>query len=54
MLSVTKVAELEKLDVEHKRMQEQFIITQRLVSIDELASGAAHGGIKLADNCYQI
>jgi hypothetical protein len=54
MLSVTKVADLEKLDTEHKRMQEQLIITQWLVSIDELASGVAHGGIKLADNCYQI
>jgi len=53
MLSITKVAELEKLDAERKRMQEQLIITQRLVSIGELASGVAHGGIKLADNCYQ-
>jgi len=54
MLSVTKVAELEKLDVERKRIKEKLIITQRLVSIGELASGVTHGGIKLADNYYQI
>lgn len=53
MLSVTKVAELEKLDVERKRIKEKLIIIQRLVSIGELASGVAHGGIKLADNCHQ-
>ena len=53
MLSVTKVAELEKLDAECKRIKEKLIITQRLVSIGELASGVAHGGIKLADNCYK-
>lgn len=53
MLSITKVAELEKLDVERKRIKEKLIITQRLVSIGELASGVAHGDIKLADNCYQ-
>jgi len=37
-----RVAELESLEAEHKRAEEQLLITDRLASIGELASGIAH------------
>ena len=37
-----RVAELERLETEHQRAEEQLLITDRLASIGELASGIAH------------
>jgi signal transduction histidine kinase len=37
-----RVSELESLETEHRRAEEQMLITDRLASIGELASGLAH------------
>lgn len=37
-----RVVELESLEAEHRRAEEQLLITDRLASIGELASGIAH------------
>jgi C4-dicarboxylate-specific signal transduction histidine kinase len=37
-----RVAELESLETEQRRAEEQMLITDRLASIGELASGLAH------------
>jgi signal transduction histidine kinase len=37
-----RVAELEQLETERKRVEEQLVITDRLASVGELAAGIAH------------